>query len=337
MRYASDVDALPRSRRTAAFERRVATVLDRLVPAEARVLVACSGGADSTAALIAVARSGRAVTAAHFDHRLRPRAEGDADRAAVAALARTLNIALCGGEGSGASHAEDAARGERYRWLATAARAAGATHVVTGHTLDDQAETVLFRLARGTGLAGAAGMHETAPWPVPVEGSPALVRPLLGIARAEIEAYLAALTVEPRHDATNDDPAYSRNRIRRRVLPELRAINPRAAHVLADFAARAARDDAALEQWAEQSFAAITNAEAERVVIDRTALRALPPAVRARLLRHAAARFATPLESTHIEAAERAIRRSGTAIALPGARLRITRGEVILEIVLAPG
>jgi len=330
------MDPLPRNRRTGAFERRIARALDRLVPASAPLLVACSGGADSTAALVAAVRSGRDVTVAHFDHRLRTRAEAEADRDAVATLARTLAVPLRCGEGSGVSTAEDAAREERYRWLATAAAEAGARHVVTAHTLDDQAETVLFRLTRGAGLAGAAGMAELAPWPIAIDGSPHLVRPLLGIERREVEAYLAALGLEPRHDATNDDVAYSRNRIRHRVLPELRALNPSVARALAAFATRAAADDAALELWAETFSATITNVEVQRVVIDRPGLRALPIGVRARVLRRAAALLLISLEATHLHAAEIAIRGSNAGIALPGGRLRTTPAEVILEVVHAP-
>jgi len=330
------MDPLPRNRRTGAFERRVARALDRLVPPDAPVVVACSGGADSTAALVVVARSGRAVTAAHFDHRIRSRADADADRATVAALGRTLDVPLRCGEGSGRSTAEDVAREERYRWLAAAALEAGAAHVVTAHTLDDQAETVLFRLTRGTGLTGAAGMAELAAWPIPIDAAPHLVRPLLGVERREVEAYLAALGLEPRHDATNEDVTYSRNRIRHRVLPELRTINPSAARALAALATRAAADDAALELWAERSMAAITSVEVDRVILDRAALRALPRAVRARVLRRAAAPLQIDLDAAHLAAAELAIRRSGTAIALRAARLRTTRTEVIIESFRTP-
>ena len=163
---------------------------------------------------------------------------------------------------------------------------------------------MLFRLVRGAGLAGAAGMAERAAWPVAVDGAPKVVRPLLGIERLEVEAYLAALDLEPRQDSTNQDVAYSRNRIRSRVLPELRAINPRASRTLAAFASRAAADDDALELWAETSAAAIMTVEAERVTIDRAGLRALPPAVRTRVLLRAAGHLDIAFESAHLEAAE---------------------------------
>lgn len=325
------MDPFPHNRRTGAFERRIARALDRLIPPDAAVVVACSGGADSTATLVAIARSGRRVTIAHFDHHIRSRADADADRAAVAALARTLDVPLHCGEGRGGSTAEDAAREERYRWLATAAGEAGTAYVVTGHTLDDQAETVLFRLTRGAGLTGAAGMAELAPWPVAVEVPLQLVRPLLGIERREVEAYLAALGIEPRHDVTNDDVTYGRNRLRHRVLPELRAINAHAARALAAFAARAGADDAALDIWAEKSFAAITNIEERRVVIDRIGLRALPIAVRARVLRRAAAQLRIHLQAVHLDAADLAIGHTGAQIVLAGGRLCTTRAEVIVE------
>lgn len=327
---------MPRNRLTAAFERRVARALDRLVAPGMPVLVACSGGADSSAALIAAARSGRPVAAAHFDHRLRTSAEAIADRAAVAALTDTLDISLHCGAGSGVSAAEESARQERYHWLATAASAAGVTHVVTGHTLDDQAETVLFRLARGAGLTGAAGMAESAPWPMSMPAAPRVVRPLLRIERREVEAYLAALGVEPRHDPTNADPAYSRNHIRHRVLPELAALNPRVIHALAAFADRAAHDDQTLTAWAEATFADLASIQSGRIVVARPALRALPVAVRVRVLRSAAAHLGVRLDAAHIHAIEHALRRTGVVVRLPGTRLSVAREHVILERLTHP-
>ncbi|RLT26732.1 MAG: tRNA(Ile)-lysidine synthetase, partial [Chloroflexi bacterium] len=160
------MDEFPRTRITGAFERRVASALDRLVPQPECVIVACSGGPDSTAALVAIARSGQPLVVAHFDHRMRSDAESKADRAAVATLATQFAVPLLAGRGSGHARSEDDARTERYRWLASAAVESGVTACVTGHTLDDQAETVLLRLTRGASLTGAAGMAESAPWPI---------------------------------------------------------------------------------------------------------------------------------------------------------------------------
>ncbi|MSQ42582.1 MAG: tRNA lysidine(34) synthetase TilS, partial [Dehalococcoidia bacterium] len=206
-------DRLPHNRRTAAFERPVARALSAHLPTDAPVIVACSGGPDSTAALVAAARAlGAArVTAAHFDHRLRPTVEVAAERAIVERVAAAIGAAFAGGRAPRVPRERDesAAREARYRWLARACAAAGAAACVTGHTQDDQAETVILRLVRGAGSSGAAGMAAAAPWPVapaPRAGarrSPLLLRPLLGVPRAAVERYLAALGVAAVHDPTN--------------------------------------------------------------------------------------------------------------------------------------
>lgn len=297
-------DVFPRrTRSTAAFERRVGTTLGAHVASASTLLVACSGGPDSTAALVAIARllgaaGGRAV-AAHFNHATRPEAETAADLAYVEWLADCLGVPVLSGRAPADGSASEAgAREARYRWLAAAAREAGAAACVTGHTLDDQAETVLLRLARGTGLAGAAGMDLDAPWPVACEAAGGeaplrLLRPLLGVGRVDVAVYLEALGLAgeehaPRHDPSNDDLSFSRNRVRHRVLPELEALNHRAAEALARFARHARRDNAALEAWAAREAAALMRVEGGAVRIERRALAELPEAVALRLVRRAA-------------------------------------------------
>jgi len=297
------LDVFPRrTRSTAAFERRVGTALGSHVVNGSTLLVACSGGPDSSAALVAVARllgavGGRPV-AAHFNHGIRDEAEMAADLAYVEWLAGCLGVPVLSGRAAGDGPASEAdAREARYGWLAAAARDAGATACVTGHTLDDQAETVLLRLARGTGLAGAAGMDVDAPWPVSCEAAEGaaplrVLRPLLGAGRVDVAVYLEALGLAgeraPRHDASNDDLSFSRNRVRHRVMPELAAVNHRAAEALARFAGHARRDDAALEAWAERESAALMRVEDGAVRIARRALAELPEAVALRLVRRAA-------------------------------------------------
>ncbi|MCY3657163.1 MAG: tRNA lysidine(34) synthetase TilS [Chloroflexi bacterium] len=297
-------DVFPRrTRSTAAFERRVGTALGAHVASDSTLLVACSGGPDSAAALVAVARllqaAGGQAVAAHFNHGMRAEAETAADLAYVEWLADCLGVRVLSGlAAEDGSMSEADAREARYRWLATAAREAGATACVTGHTLDDQAETVLLRLARGTGLAGAAGMDLDTPWPVACDAAGGdaplrVLRPLLGVARVDVAVYLEALGLAgeeraPRHDASNDDLSFSRNRVRHRVLPELEALNHRAAEALARFAAHARRDDAALEAWAAREAAALMRIERAAVRIERRHLAELPEAVALRLVRRAA-------------------------------------------------
>ena len=327
---------LASNRATDAFERLVARALGDDLHAGATYLVACSGGPDSSAALVAVARAAAAsragVVAANFDHGVRPAGETAADRAYVQALAACLGLRVLAGHARGAHEAaarsEAAARDARYRWLAGAAREAGAAACVTGHSLDDQAETVLLRLTRGSGLGGAAAMAPDAPWPVrcAAANGPAplrLLRPLLDVTRTEVEAYLGALGLrdlglDPRADPTNQQIAFGRNRLRRRVLPELRAINPRAAEALARFAAHARRDDAALDAWAAREAEALLRLEAGAARLDRRALSGLPQAVALRLLRQAATRAGLALDAGQAEHALAIAGRRGARLDLRG-------------------
>jgi tRNA(Ile)-lysidine synthase len=190
------------------------------------VLVAVSGGADSVAlvrALAALKTGGRGRLAiAHFNHRWRG-AESDDDCAFVARLAGQLSLDCVVGTAEpptadGASEtSEAAAREARYAFLQQAAEARGDRFVVTAHTRDDQAETVLFNILRGAGLAGVAGIARTRPLGAAVT----VVRPLLDVSRSEVLDYLAALGQAVREDVTNRDLRFGRNRIRHEILPQI--------------------------------------------------------------------------------------------------------------------
>ncbi len=317
------VPALPSARATAAFERRIAAALASHVSSDAPLVVACSGGPDSLATLVAVARTRLPglVTAAHFDHRLRPAAEVAAERAIVETTCVAVGAAFAAGRASRppTDRGEAAARESRYRWLAAACGRAGAPACVTGHTLDDQAETVLLRLTRGTGLGGAAGMAPSGSWPVtPARGvrAPHLLRPLLAITRAEVEAYLAALGLTPARDPSNATPDYARNRVRLEVVPALRSVNPRAAHQIAAFADRARGDDDALSAWAARAFAKIAECTPDSVCLDRRALLELPDAVASRVVRIAAGTLGATVDRATAHAALHAARAGGRRAAL---------------------
>ena len=164
------------------------------------------------------------MTVAHFNHRLRADAVEDAEF--VAELANRLGLGFELGDGDTALAAqlqgdglEAAARGERYRFLQAAAERLGARFVVTAHTADDQAETILHRIIRGTGIAGLAGMRRVRPLGEAVT----LIRPLLRMSRADVLAYLAHFGQPYREDSSNTSPAHTRNRIRHSLLPLLKA------------------------------------------------------------------------------------------------------------------
>jgi tRNA(Ile)-lysidine synthase len=230
------------------------------------VVVAVSGGADSVALLRAAAAlksggEGRLV-AAHFNHALRG-AESDRDAAFVEELCERLSVACEMGiapphrtEVPSEARSEAAARQRRYRFLARTAERLGARLVATGHTADDQAETILHRIVRGTGVRGLAGMARRRRL-----GPATLVRPLLSFHRAELVAYLDAVGQSYRHDASNDDLRFTRNRIRHTLLPLLaREFNPAVVEALARLGALAAGVEATLE--------ALVEMEASRRVVE---------------------------------------------------------------------
>ena len=209
---------------------------------EPALLLAVSGGPDSTALLLMAAEWAGAprLFAATVDHGLRAESAGEAD--AVATLAAKLGVphAILRWEGDKPSTGlQERARDARYALLAAHARRVGAGVVVTAHHLDDQAETVLFRLARGSGLAGLAGMAARAP-----RGGIEIARPLLGLHKAELVALCAARGVPFANDPSNDDPRFARPRLRQ--LGQALAAEGLDPPALARLARRAALADEAL-------------------------------------------------------------------------------------------
>lgn len=215
----------------------------RLVDPKKRWLVAVSGGGDSIALLHLMARFVERPTerlaVAHLDHALRRGSR--ADRNFVERRARDLGLDVHAERRDVAKarrrdeSPEEAARRVRSEFLVQTARRARCDGIVTGHTLDDQAETVLMRLARGAGAAGLAGIPEV---------SGPFVRPLLGLERAALRAWLERCGIEWREDPSNRDMRFDRNRVRMRLVPLLEEhLNPRAAKNLAQ-AARTLREDA---------------------------------------------------------------------------------------------
>lgn len=238
----------------------------RLLEPGRPVLVLVSGGADSLCALGVMGALGHPVEALHVDHGLRG-AAGAADARFCAALGATVvELALPAG-----SNLEARAREGRYR---AARAAAGERPIVTGHTLTDQAETVIYRMASSSGARAVRAMRPSA------DG---IVRPLLCLTAAETRAWCAAAGIEPRRDATNDDPAIRRNLIRAEVMPALARVHPGAERNLARSADLLAElDDLVCELAAAHL--------SDPLDLDRLA--ALHPALRVLVLREAAERAA---------------------------------------------
>lgn len=203
------------------------------------VMIAVSGGADSVALLRAITRIARnpqdRLMVAHFNHRWRG-AGSTADEQFVMQLARQLGLPCVVGQASprarsseGVSRSEEAARRARYAFLQSAAERNGARYLVTAHTQDDQAETVLHRILRGTGISGLAGIRR---WR-PLSEAVCLVRPWLEVTRSEILEYLHGLGQAFRSDNSNQDSRFTRNRLRHELLPRLEQdYNPRVSEAL---------------------------------------------------------------------------------------------------------
>ncbi len=255
-----------------------------------RVLAACSGGPDSVALVALLLRLREEmpleVVVAHFNHRLRP--EAAADEAFVRGLARRLVLPLETGGKDVRREArrkrlnlEEAARGLRYEFLREAARKRGAAKIATGHTMTDQAETVLMRLFRGTGPAGLAGIE-------PVSG-PAfcpVVRPLLGLRREDIAAYLRAEGLESRSDASNLDRRLLRNRVRLGLLPEIeRGYGRRVVEHLSTLAGLAREEDELLAGFVRELADEFITRRAGETALDVRTLGLLPAALARRVAR----------------------------------------------------
>ena len=218
------------------FDRTLARLTDGRP--DSRVLLAVSGGIDSMtmADLFLHSALRLPLAVAHFNFHLRG-ADSDGDEALVADWCRRNGIPFFRQEDDtkafAAAHGlsvEMAARRLRYDWFSTLCREQGFTHLAVAHNLDDNAETLLLHLLRGTGLRGLTGIRETMPLPGADDASGSagvqLIRPLLDFSRREIEAYVVRAGVEFRVDATNADVTIARNRLRHEVFPQLAQINP---------------------------------------------------------------------------------------------------------------
>jgi tRNA(Ile)-lysidine synthase len=249
----------------------IAITLHHVFSPGERVVVAVSGGPDSLALLSVLREIIPAfplhLTVAHFDHGWR--AESQADRDLVASIAtgwgydfRTARAA------DGIPHTENAARAARYAFLRQIAAETNSAAIALGHTQDDQVETLLLHLLRGSGSKGLGAMRRR-------EGD--LARPLLDISRNDIEAYLVRLHLSPIRDPTNDDPRFTRNRLRQQVIPAIDAFDPAARDLLARTADILSEEDRFLEAQLAGLPADITT--------NRDAFAKLPPALQRRVIR----------------------------------------------------
>lgn len=345
----------PTDRAVALVRRAVREAARRfdLFPPGETVVVGVSGGPDSLC-LLDVLRDlapelGIALHVAHLHHGLRGD-EADADAAFVAALAREWGLpatvaredvsGLAAREGLSL---EEAARQARYTFLAEVAAQVGSHTIAVAHHADDQVETVLMHLLRGSGLAGLRGMRPRMPLTEyhgllrrPPEGL-WLVRPLLDVWRREIEAYLRAKGLTPRFDRSNLDLTFFRNRLRHEVLPFLERLNPRLRETWWRMAEVLAADYEFLEQTLRQIWPTVVIAEEpDRLVFDLARWRGLPLSLQRMALREAAFRLAHRLRDLRFEHVEGAVRMAqegmtGGMLTWPeGLRVAVVYGHLIV-------
>jgi tRNA(Ile)-lysidine synthase len=325
-----------------AIIRRVREFLTAHRPPQGPLVIAVSGGPDSVALFRAMLQlDAGPLVVAHLNHQLRG-ADSDADEEFVEQLAGRHNVEFRTARRSvsvdaAGENVEAAARRIRYDRLAVVARFAGTSYVATGHTADDQAETVLFQILRGTGLDGLSGMVPRRRLAYGVE----LMRPLLTVTRADVLDYLQQIGQDFRVDATNTDRTRTRSRIRHDLLPLLvRQYNPRMVEVLGRLAAQAA-------DWRRDQTAAadelIRTAERPRagrlLVFDRSALAATPRRRRRALWRRVWQLEGWSRQGMGFREWDRLARqcRGGpAAIDLPG-RIRARRRGTVIQVGPADG
>jgi tRNA(Ile)-lysidine synthase len=331
-----------------------------LIPRKELVVVGVSAGADSVCLLHVLAEwqktLGIKLHVAHLNHQLRG-IESQADAEYVSNLAGSLGIPITTDRQDVAAYRterkcslEEAARELRYAFFARVSRKVGAHRIAIGHTRDDQVETILMHILRGTGITGLCGLAPCSPLVHDSQGmslprsssslrgsSPSLpasplslrakrsnllvIRPLLDITREETESYCQKHQLDPRIDSSNLLPSFFRNRLRLHLLPLLRQYNPNIDQALLRLADIAKEDNRLIEQQASGLWNEVARQENNTVYLDKKQMAGLPIALQRHLLRVAVAKLAgdvRDIEASHIEAARSLLSKPASKrIALP--------------------
>ena len=335
---------LPTDRRIREIGRRISRALvEEAGTGFGRPLIAAvSGGADSSAMLLLLAdtksRHGWQVRAAHVDHLIQSenvRASFRQASAEVAAMARTpLDVIQADAvteADSTTDGLEAAARRVRYDALAQLALKRGASVVAVAHTQDDQSETVLMHILRGSGLDGLSGMPTTRPLNDEVQ----LVRPLLDVTRIETEAVCSAYGWTPVHDPSNDAPDHTRNRVRHALLPLMKEFNPNISERLAQMARSVSSDRELLDLIGQQTLEQMRD---DAGSLPRRLFMLLPGQLQNRVIRALCREQGVILSAERTAAALQVIHTGHGQVELPeGARLSVAGGTIGLAPTCPPG
>ncbi|MFP4640556.1 MAG: tRNA lysidine(34) synthetase TilS [Dehalococcoidia bacterium] len=319
------------------IEKRIPQVVRRFLldnaPTEGSrpLVVGVSGGADSVCLLHVLFslkdELGLKLHVAHLNHGLRG-GEADADAEYVASLAQRLGLPATiesrdveGYRIENRCSLEEAAREVRYRFFAEVAQSLGTDAVMLGHTADDQAETILLHLIRGTGLSGLEGMRPVSHWQLPSGTQLNLIRPLLEVNREDTQAYCAIRELYPRVDSSNVSLQHLRNRIRYELLPKLEEYNPGIRESLSRCARTVADDVAYLDDEVSRIWSSVVEEMPRGMALDNEAFSALPASLKRHLLRAALGWLSgTPrdIELVHIEILIEVLERpAGKSLSLP--------------------
>lgn len=302
---------------------------------ERPLIAAVSGGADSSAMLLLLAdttaRHGWSVRAAHVDHLIQSDSVRQTFRSSSRELADLVGVPYHVAEADAPSEAERAsagleaaARAVRYRALKQLALDCGAPAIVVAHTRDDQAETVLLHMIRGSGLDGLSGMPQVRDLGDGVR----LARPLLDVTRAETVAVCDAYGVTPVDDPSNDEPIYTRNRVRQSLLPMLEPFNPNISERLAELAKSVGADRELLELVGSQTLEQLRGASGK---LARRQFLALPGQLQVRVIRSFCAEQGITLTAERTAAALQVILHGHGVVELSGRHnLTVARGTIAL-------
>ena len=299
------------------------SITDTIPPGSNHLLVAVSGGVDSVVLLHALkgvsAELGVTLEVAHLDHQIRPESSADADFVQKLCLQwdipchiESCDVPALAGEDK--ISLEMAGRQVRRVFLQQVAEEINAEQIVLAHHRNDQVETFMLRLLRGSGQSGLASMRvQQGLW----------WRPLLGCSREQILEYARQHKLSWVEDQSNSDPAFLRNRLRSQLLPQLVAVNPQFYNRVAGLTEQFQLEDDYWQEQVEQKFAELVVSRHDGLRLSRTALLALHPALRMRILREALRQVRGDLqriESIHLQAIESLLvgRRSQAQLDLPG-------------------
>ena len=323
-----------------------------LIPPGETIVVGVSGGADSVSLLHILAfqreQLGVRLHAAHLNHQLRG-AESEADAEYVSKLAESLSIPITIERQNTLAYKaerncslEEAARELRYAFFSRVAREVGASRIAIGHTRDDQVETILMHLLRGTGMAGLRGLLPHSPMPYFERGVEPknlfIVRPLLNTTRKETLGYCQKHQLNPRIDSSNLSLSFFRNRLRLHLLPLLREYNPKVDEALLRLADIAREDNAFIEQRALELWDEVIKVKDGALCLDKEHMIRLPVALQRQMLRLAIASMARDprdIEAEHIEAMRTLLSKpAGKRVCLPHDLICYGGYE---ELIIAPG